>query len=326
LTIDYLGDEVLHIIESLDVIHQFDEETALTFGTFDGVHIGHQAVIKEVIKQAQRLSRASVILSFHPHPMAFLFPEQCPPSLTTMGKKIGLFSKMGVDTAIFAKLEKHISRMSAADFVKKILLDKLRAKSIVVGYDSEFGRDRIGNGKLLKKLGCKNNFDVKIVAPQRIGDITVSSTRIRQAISKSNLLLAKRLLGRWYSISGKVIKGKGIGRKIGYPTANIDIEDQMLPPFGIYAIRAKLDKKMFDGVLSMGIRPTIGDGIFQIEAHLFGLNDYIYGRRVEVIFIKKIRDEIAFSSLEQLCAHIERDIVKAKEILAFETDYEIKVR
>jgi len=315
-----MGDKILHIIESLRAIHQFNQETALTFGTFDGVHIGHQAVIKEVIKQAKRLSKASLVLSFHPHPMAFLSPGQCPPSLTTMGKKIELFSEMGVDIAIFAKLEQNISQMSAVDFVKKILLNKLRAKSIVVGYDSEFGKDRNGNGKLLKRLGCKNNFDVKIVEPQRIGDITVSSTRIRQAIAKSNLLLTKQLLGRWYSISGKVIKGKGIGRKIGYPTANIDTEDQMLPPFGIYAIRAKLDKQMFDGVLSMGIRPTIGDGIFQIEAHLFGLNDYIYESRLEVIFIRKIRDEIAFSSLAQLCAQIEHDIVKAKEILAFEPD------
>ena len=310
----------MQIVESLDAIHQLNEETALTFGTFDGVHIAHQAIVKEVVKQAQGMSKTSLVLSFHPHPMAFLSPEQCPPSLTTMDKKIELFRQMGVDIAVFAKLEEHISQMSAVDFVKEILLDKLRAKSIVVGYDSKFGKDRTGNAKHLKNLGTENNFDVKIVEPQRIGDIIVSSTRIRQAISKSNLLLAKQMLGRCYSISGKVVKGKGLGRKIGYPTANIDAEDQMLPSFGIYAIRARLEWSnrllACDGVLSLGIRPTIGDGKFQIEAHLFGLNDDIYGHRVEVIFIKKIRDEIAFSNLAELCTQIERDIVKAKEILA----------
>jgi len=310
----------LQIIESLDAIHQFNDDTTLSFGSFDGVHIAHQAIIKEVVKQAKELSRASLVLSFHPHPMAFLFPERCPLSLTTMGKKIELFSQMGVDIDIFAKLEEHISQMSAVDFVKKILLDKLRAKGIVVGYDSKFGKGRVGSAKLLKKLGVKYNFDVEIVEPQKIGDIIVSSTRIRQAIARSNLLLAKQMLGRWYSISGRVVEGEKIGRKIGYPTANIDIEDQMLPPFGIYAIRAKLAKQMFDGILSMGIRPTIGDGIFQIEAHLFGLNDDIYGCGLEIMFIKKIRDEVAFPNFAELGDQIERDIVKAKEILAFEPD------
>ena len=314
----------MQIIESLDAIHQFNEETTLTFGTFDGVHIAHQTIIKEVVEGAQRASSTSVVLSFHPHPMAFLSPERCPPSLTTMGKKIELFRQMGVGIAIFAKLENYISQMSAVDFVKEILLDKLRAKGIVVGYDNKFGKDRTGNAKFLKKLGVKYNCDVKIVEPQRIRGIIVSSTRIRQAIAQNNLLLAGQMLGRWYSISGKVVKGQGIGRKIGYPTANINSEEQMLPPFGIYAIRAKLDKQMFDGVLSLGIRPTIGDGRFQIEAHLFGLNDDIYGHRVEIIFIKKIRDEIAFANLADLCVQIERDIVKAKDFLACEPDEEIE--
>jgi len=315
----------LQVIESLDSISKFDQEVVLTFGTFDGVHIGHRAIIKEVVHQAEKLglvgargSCRSVVLSFDPHPMYFLSPEECPLILTTKAKKIELLEEMGVDVAIFAKLEEQISEMSGIDFVEQILVQKLRMKSVVVGYDCTFGRNRTGDSNLLEKLGRKYNFAVKVIAPQKFCGVVVSSTRIRNAIAQNDLNLAKQLLGRRYSIYGEVIKGKGIGKEIGFPTANIDAGNQMLPPSGIYAIRAKLNDKMFDGVLSMGVRPTFGDNQFQIEAHLFDFDGSIYGQMIEIFFIEKIRDEKAFSSVEELINQIKRDIEEAREILEAE--------
>jgi len=319
----------LQVIESLDSISKFGQESVLTFGTFDGVHIGHRAIIKEIVQQAQELGLVkeqgscrgstsllpSVVLSFDPHPMYFLSPEECPPILTTKAKKAELLKEMGVDMVIFAKLEEQISEMSDIDFVEQILVQKLRVKSVVVGYDCTFGRNRTGDSNLLEKLGRQYNFAVKVIAPQKFCGVVVSSTRIRNAIAQNELKLAEQLLGRRYSIYGEVIKGKGIGREIGFPTANIDAGNQMLPPSGIYAIRAKLNEKMFGGVLNMGVRPTFGDNQFQIEAYLFDFDGSIYGYTIEIFFIEKIRDEIAFSCVEELISQIKRDVEKARKIL-----------
>jgi riboflavin kinase/FMN adenylyltransferase len=169
-------------------------------------------------------------------------------------------------------------------------------------------------------LGRKYNFTVNVIPPQKFCGVVVSSTRIRKTIAQNDLALAKHLLGRCYSVCGEVIKGQNIGRSIGFPTANIDAGNQMLPPPGIYAIRAKLPEKMFDGILNMGVRPTFGDNRFQIEAYLFDFDSSIYGRIIEIFFIERIRDEIAFPSIEQLTNQIERDIEKAMRILASEVD------
>ncbi|MFQ6044179.1 MAG: riboflavin biosynthesis protein RibF, partial [Candidatus Poribacteria bacterium] len=222
--------------------------------------------------------------------------------------------------AIFAKLEEQISEMSGVDFIEQILVQKLKAKGVVVGYDCAFGRNRTGDSNLLQKLGRRYNFIVKVIAPQKFCGVVVSSTRIRKAIAQNDLKLAKQLLGRRYSICGEVIKGRSIGRRIGFPTANIDTGDQMLPPNGIYAIRARLQGEMFDGVLSMGVRPTFDDNQFQVEAYLLDFDGSIYGQTIEIFFIEKLRDEIAFPSVEELTNQIGRDIETATRILASEVD------
>lgn len=306
----------MQVIEDLDSISSLDEDTVLTFGTFDGVHIGHRAIIAETVNQSRVLNLKNIVLSFDPHPMSFLSPKECPPLLTTTAKKLELLQERDVDIVILAKLRLHISNMSPEDFVTRLVVRRLRARCLVVGYDCKFGRARKGNAVLLQKLGDKYHFTVKIINPQKVGNIVVNSTRIRKAIAQDDFHLARQLLGRIYSISGRVIQGQGIGRQIGYPTANINAGNQMLPSDGIYAIRAIVNNQMFDGVLSMGIRPTFKDNLFQIEAHLFNFIDCIYGQTIEILFIEKIRDEQAFSSIAELRVQIECDIAKAKEILA----------
>jgi len=304
----------------LEVIESFVEfypkkSTILTFGTYDGIHLGHQVVIKKVVDKAQKIGLLGAVLSFDPHPMYYLSPQNCPPTLTTTSKKLELLESMGIDLAILARLEDYISHMSPEKFVKKILVENLLAKYIIVGYDCSFGKSRAGNAKLLQELGKNYNIPVEIVQAQKYKDIIISSTRIRKAIAVGNLQLAKCLLGRDYSFSGKVVKGYGLGKKIGYPTANIDTNDQMLPPNGVYAVKAKVDEDYLKGVLNIGFRPTFEGIKLQVEVHLFNFERSIYGKNLEVYLFKKIRNEQKFPNLDDLVKQIKEDIRKAKQML-----------
>lgn len=305
-------------MEVIERLFEFSPEKSivLTFGTFDGIHLGHQDVIKRVIDQAKEMGLSSGVLSFDPHPLYYLSPKNCPPTLTPTAKKLELLETMGVDYAVLVKLEDYISLMSPETFVKKILIENLSAKYIIVGYDCTFGRGRAGNAQALQKLGKLYNIPVEVVQPQKYKDMIVSSTQIRQAILLGELELAKYLLGRDYSICGKVVKGYGLGRKIGYPTANIDVGDQMLPPNGVYAVKVKVDKNHFyDGVLSIGMRPTFAGRQLQVEAYLFDFKGWIYGHYLEADLIQRLRGERKFPELDTLIAQIQKDIEQAKYVL-----------
>lgn len=291
------------------------ENLVLTFGTFDGIHLGHQAVIKKVVNKAEEMRLLSAVLSFSPHPLYYISPKDCPPILTLKSKKIKLLKSIGVDLAILVKLEDYISQMSPEEFVKKILIEKLLAKYIIVGYDCTFGKNRVGNAAILQKLGKMYELPVEIVPPRKYRNIIISSTVIRKAIATGNLELAKQLLGRYYSISGEVVKGSGMGKKIGYPTANIDPDDQMLPPNGVYAVKVKVDDVLFDGVLSIGVRPTFEYKQLQVEAYLFDFERTIYGHHLEIYLIQKLRSEIKFPNLSSLTDQIQKDVKQAKNIL-----------
>jgi riboflavin kinase/FMN adenylyltransferase len=205
--------------------------------------------------------------------------------------------------------------MSPDTFVRQVLLQRLHAKWVVVGYEWQFGKGRSGNTEVLKQLGERYQFGVTIVGPTQLHGVPVHSTRIREAIADGNLDLASQLLGRRYSIMGEIVKGEGRGRQIGFPTANINVGEQMLPPNGVYAIQAKLEGQMFDGVLNMGTRPTFDGVKFQIESHLFHFGEMAYGKEIEIFFIEKIRDEQVFPDPEALVDQIKQDIAAAKAIL-----------
>ena len=301
---------------NLEDIAEFEKATAVTFGVFDGIHIGHQAVIKTLLQRAAQDRLMSVLVGFYPHPLAFLSPERCPPILTPLSKRIEILQQFGIDKIVMLNFDAQIAAMSPESFVEKVLLEKCRAKHVVVGYACQFGKNRAGNAQRLAEISEDYPFDVSIVPPTEINGAPVHSTRIRQALARGDLRWSAQLLGRPYSLIGEVIHGDGRGRQLGFPTANIDTRNQICPPNGVYAIRAKLEGKWLDGVLNIGTRPTFNELNFQVESYFFDFNETIYGKSVEIFFVEKIRSERKFPNLQSLVQQIQRDIMAAAEILA----------
>ena len=304
---------------SLNEIAAFNRETTVTFGVFDGIHIGHQAVINVLLKSAVPDKLMSVLVGFYPHPLAFLAPERCPPILTPLSKRVEILQQFDIDKIIMLNFDEQIASMSPETFVERVLLEKCRARHVVVGYACQFGKNRAGNAERLVDLSQKYPFDVSVVPPTEVKGAPVHSTRIREALAQGNLEQSSQLLGRPYSLIGDVVRGDGRGRQIGFPTANIDIQNQVCPPNGVYAIRAKLAEQWLDGVLNIGTRPTFNGLNLQVEGYFFNFNEIIYGKSVEIFFVEKIRNEQKFSNVEFLIQQIQRDIAAATDILAAST-------
>ncbi len=302
--------------DNFESITELTQNSVVTFGVFDGLHIGHQDVLKTVRACADADELVSVLFGFYPHPLAFLAPEKCPPVLMCLPKRIETLEQLGIDIAIFVNFNEQIASMSPHTFVNSVLLESCRAKHVVVGYACQFGKDREGNAALLESIGEQLQFGVTVVPPTQLNGLPVHSTRIRQAIARGDLGLAAQLLGRIYSLSGTIIRGDGRGRQLGFPTANIEPGEQLCPPNGVYAIRAKLVDRWLDGVLNIGIRPTFNGTKFQVESHFFNFNEAIYDENIEIFFIEKIRSERKFSNMRALVQQIHRDIAVADEILA----------
>ena len=301
---------------NLESIPELARDSVLTFGVFDGLHIGHQDVLKTVRERADADNLTSVLFGFYPHPLTFLAPDKCPPVLMCLPKRVETLKQLGIDVAIFVNFNEQIASMSPWTFVNRILLELCRAKHVVVGYACQFGKDREGNAELLKSIGQESGFGVTVVPPTQLNGLPVHSTRIRQAIGRGDLGLASQLLGRTYSLRGTIVPGDGRGRQIGFPTANIEPGAQLCPPNGVYAIRAKLVNRWLDGVLNIGIRPTFDGTKFQVESHLFDFDEDVYDETIEIFFIEKIRNERKFSDIQTLVQQIHRDIAIAHEILA----------
>ncbi len=304
----------MRVLEDLADVH-FDFDTVLTFGAFDGVHIGHQAVIDEVVANAGLTDRRSVVLSFYPHPKRFLDPGNCPPCLTARHKKIALIKSLGVDILLLVRLEGWLSQMQPREFIEDVLCDRLSTRHIIVGYDSEFGYRRQGNARVLQEIAAPLEVAVDIISPRRIGGEVISSTRVRETIAAGELRLASRMLGRNHSVQAKVIVGQKLGRQIGFPTANLLVEDQMLPSRGVYAVYTRLDGSIHKAVLNIGTRPTFHGTCVQIEAHLLDFDRDIYGEVVEIEFVERIRDERQFETVELLVTQIRQDIAVAGSLL-----------
>jgi riboflavin kinase/FMN adenylyltransferase len=304
---------------SLNDIVEFGRETVVTFGVFDGIHLGHQAVINTLLKRAAHDNLMSVLVGFYPHPLAFLAPERCPSLLTPLSKRVEILQQLSIDEIIMLSFDAQIASMSPESFVECVLLEKCRARHVVVGYACQFGKNRAGNAERLVELSHGYGFDVSIVPPTEVDGAPVHSTRIREALAQGDLERSSQLLGRPYSLIGNVVYGDGRGKEIGFPTANIETQNQVYPPNGVYAIRAKLEERWLDGVLNIGTRPTFNGVNVQVEGHFFNFDEIIYGKSIEIFFVEKIRSEQKFPNPEFLVQQIQRDIAAAIEILASST-------
>jgi len=302
-------------------IHGLPEfkDAVLTTGTFDGVHKGHLAILEEVVDHARKVGGTSVLLTFEPHPRKLLFPDQPLGIITPLHQKINLLSEAGIEHIVVVPFTKEFSALSASEYLSDFIVRLFHPHSIVLGYDHHFGNDRKGNIDLLKTCAEKNHYELIEIPAQLIDEAAVSSTKIRHAIMEGRMEDAAKMLGRYYILGGLVIHGNKLGRTIGYPTANLQPEDadQILPAIGVYAIRATYNGISYDGMLSIGYNPTVTDKKeLRIEANLFDFDLDIYGQRLDIVFIEKLRNEQKFASLEELILQLHRDKEDTMRLLA----------
>lgn len=283
----------------------------LTIGTFDGVHLGHKTLIRQINQKAQKLDGQSGLLTFHPHPRMILNSDKANKIqlLSTIEERLRLLEKTGIDNVFVIPFSVDFANMDAEDYLKNILVRFFQPKHLVIGYDHRFGKNRTGDIHLLNQLKNKYNYSVEKVSQQKINDITYSSTNIRNSLLKGQIQDAKHLLGYDYAIEGVVVHGEQIGRTINFPTANIQVlnESKLIPATGVYAVKTTINEKKYHGMLNIGTRPTFNGLNKTIENHIFGLCEEIYGYSIQIEFIERIRDEIKFNSLEDLKTQLHKD-------------------
>jgi riboflavin kinase / FMN adenylyltransferase len=306
----------------VEVYHDLPEikkipKAVVTVGTFDGLHIGHQKVIGQLVKSAGLLGGTSVVVTFFPHPRRVLQPGFDLKMIISRKEKVLLFEKLGVDVLICIEFTKQFAETTSEEFVRKYLVEPIQPVKIILGYDHHFGKDRKGNLDFLKMMGEKYNFDVEKVEMQDIEKAAVSSSKIREAIRRGDMKTVSRFLGYHFSISGKVVKGNQLGRTIGFPTANVkpDEPDKIIPEYGVYAVLVELDNKLYKGMSNIGIRPTLDYHPLTIEAHIFDFDQDIYGREITIYFLEHTLPEKKVRDFELLRRRLIIDRIKVKKIL-----------
>ena len=288
----------------------------LTLGNFDGVHLGHQAIFKKVVDRAKETGGTAIAFTFEPHPLKVLAPERSPLLLNTFHGKMKLFEAAGIQVVICADFTQEFAQQNPGDFARSVLVEKIGVKEVYVGYDYAFGRGREGSIESLKAIGDELGFSVKAVDAVQVGGVVVSSSLVRDMVSSGRLEEVYPYLGRHYAIEGNVVHGESRGQALGFPTANIHSVNELLPAYGVYAVRVLVGGHHLDGVASIGVRPTFGSGPVSLEVFLFGYNGNLYGKHLEVAFIKRLRGEQKFPDADALVRQMHRDVEQAKEILA----------
>ncbi|MCF8062135.1 MAG: bifunctional riboflavin kinase/FAD synthetase [Deltaproteobacteria bacterium] len=287
----------------------------LTIGNFDGVHEGHKALFRKVRERAGALNGQSVVMTFEPHPIRVMKPGNGPPMITPTRQKLELIGRAGIDVVFSLPFTREFAAVTAEDFVKRILIERIGIREIVVGYDYSFGAGRKGDIALLKRLGEELGFEVHVVEPITIDGMLVSSTSIRDLVRAGDLDKAGRLLGRNYQICGTVITGHGRGgRLLGVPTANLEPVDELVPREGVYAVLVRENGRTHHGVTNIGNNPTFGDREVSVETHLLDFSGDLVGKTIRIDFLERLRDEKAFESFEELSEQIARDIQQARGI------------
>lgn len=292
--------------------------STVTVGTFDGLHRGHQAVLRTTLRRAHAAGRRAVLVTFDPHPLRVVRPDRAPPLLTTPTEKKEILASSGLTHAVFLNFTETLSRYTPERFVQEVLVDGLDVRDLVVGHDHGFGKGRSGDSDTLRALGRRMGFQVEVLEPVEMEGGAVSSTRARRAVAEADLDEARLCLGRWYSFHGRVVKGMGRGHDLGFPTANLAVDregEKLLPPEGIYAAWGVLEGRPHPGALHVGPRPTYDDAPPAVELHLLDFEGDLYGRWLRVDLVRRIRSVEAFQDERALAGRIAKDVEEAREVL-----------
>ncbi|MBT8763524.1 bifunctional riboflavin kinase/FAD synthetase [Desulfohalobiaceae bacterium Ax17] len=304
------------VVKNINELRDRIDASCATIGNFDGVHLGHQKLIARVRDRARILNIPSVVITFDPHPLRVLVDKKTPPFITLTEQKLELISKLGVDYVLCLKFTKELAALEPEDFVYKYLVQGLKVKELIIGYDYAFGKGRKGNYELLKKLGEKFGFIVEQLPPVMVDGAVVSSTRIRDLVQAGQVWEARKLLGRFYRVQGRVISGqKRGGPLLGFPTANICLKDELFPKTGVYAVWVEVLGQIKPGVANIGYNPTFGNDYLSVEAHILDFKQNIYNQDIKVHFVQRLRSEKKFSGLDALKKQIRADIELGRKIL-----------
>lgn len=298
----------MKIVQSISDFHS-SEKTFVTIGTFDGVHIGHQKILSKLFSEAKKHGNKSVLLTFFPHPRMVLQKGVTIKLINTIKEKSDLLEKMGLDYLIIHPFSREFSRLSATEFVRDILINKLNTAQLFIGYDHHFGKNREGNIHQLKEYSSLYDFNVEEIPAQDIDNVSVSSTKIRNALQEGSLKTANNYLGYNYMLNGTVVNGKSLGGKIGFPTANLEVNEtyKLIPKTGVYIIKTVIDSVLFYGMMNIGFRPTVSGKDQTIEAHLFNFNKDLYGKNLRLELLYFLREEKKFDSIDDLIVQLKLD-------------------
>ncbi|MBL6660661.1 MAG: bifunctional riboflavin kinase/FAD synthetase [Crocinitomicaceae bacterium] len=302
----------MRIYKGIDELGAF-KNSVVTIGTFDGAHKGHQKILSRLNDRAKETQGESILFTFYPHPRMIVFPENHNLKLLqTIDEKIESLASFGLDNLIIYPFTKEFSRLTAFEFVRDILVEKLKVKTLVIGYDHQFGRNREGDLAFLKETAKIFDFDVEEISAEEVQEVNVSSTKIRQSLNNGNIERANEFLGRPFLCTGIVVEGKRLGRELGFPTLNIEVnnEHKILPKDGVYAVKVQIQGQHFKGMMNIGQNPTVQNNAEQekkLEVHIFDFDKEVYGAEVKVFFQKFVRDEKTFSNLEELKSQLIQD-------------------
>jgi riboflavin kinase / FMN adenylyltransferase len=304
----------MRIIRAANELKPEGRKVCLAIGFFDGVHLGHQQIIRQTITDARRHEAVALVITFDQHPNSVVAPNRLPPLIYPLSRKLRTIESLGADTLLLIQFDKAFSEQTGEAFIRGLARDLGHVQSLCVGANFVFGHKRGGNVDLLRKLGAELKFMVHGLAAVSLDGRAVSSTRIREAIRAGDLDGVSQMLGRAYSLAGPVVRGDGLGHQLGFPTANLDTTGLALPPHGVYAVHAEAAGKTYRAVLNIGLRPTLQDPHPQlrVEAHLIDFAGELYGQDLEVAFVDKLRGEVKFPSLAELRQQIARDILEAQ--------------
>ena len=309
----------MNVINNLDDIHHPFQRAVITIGNFDGVHLGHQALFREVILKSQSIDGTPVAMTFDPHPMQVLKKNYQPPLITLLEQKIELISLTGIASLICVPFTRQFASLTPREFVEDILIRRIGASVIVVGKDYTFGRYREGNVKLLRTFAEIFDFELILIdwIQHALADEDrISSTKIRELVMDGRVDEVRPMLGRFYQLRGTVTHGRDRGGKLlGFPTANLNLQDELCPKTGVYAVTVEINGRSYDGVANIGWSPTFDDHVFTVEVHILDFDKNIYGQPIRINFIKRIRDELKFSSVEALAEQIRKDVIATRQVL-----------